>query len=805
MSRQESSFEIEVTYFDDKIGQQALSTKNTPRKPIETSQKDLPRDITALSSEFTPQNLSSLYKSFSAELSADSVIQDEPEAGCYETPIKKSYIRRPVVPSRPNSSLTYSLELDENKKNLKKLPSRLQVTLARQKPPTKDFIAINKSLPTSRHTTAQVSLTYLLKTISKKSNHVSIPLYEKSQKQMQSAKRLKEQVESVTRSQCTFKPNICSKRPRRSVDEMLTQFNHSSYQSKQKLEILKASAEYQRKLNEVCSFAPKLNLNSMKIVSSRRQSSVLGQLGTNSARRSATPEPTYRPSLISRSVSLKRSCRIETLLYDDAKRRIERLKTLQPVEDRNVQANERSCSILSQKFLEEFKATFSQLDSENQGLLSLPSFKELMGRMKFVKQEADECLLDKAWRYIGAERSKSVAKPQLLKFLLLVMNLKPDRDATEPRDTARPELSLVHKVFYRFYHNRTRQVQHPKRPMEPEYSFKPHLVALSHAATHKAVVKREIPRTHGVSYADYLQNQLAEISSRAHELAAKVEAEMMLTYTFTTKLNEVIGTNETEATEETKRTEGAVDTNGTEGAADTNGTDGAEEVKIAEGAKATEVACKTKERLAMVGRTRSELLYSHAKKFQDLMTLKAKSFENVRLLNESQVCTFTPDTSKKPVDTSRPALVKGYSEAVERMRRARQDCEIKGEAQSTGGPSMIFELNRSKSSCAPRTQRSTPRRSLQVRIKSLAEMKQRVIRQGVIREVPESREPLVRFSITLTPEVKEELVVYSGDDIEKCLDQFAAKHSKDYTDLDSCKQYQLLEAMSHYLAQTEQH
>jgi hypothetical protein len=793
MSREEPSFEIKVACFDDQRGQQAPSTDNAPRELIETPQKDQPRsDIPALkgpSSVLPPQDLSSLNKSFPAELSAGSFNQGEHEAAYFETPIKKRFIRRPVVQKRPNSSLTYSLDLeDENKKNLKKLPNRRQVTPFRQKPkpPTKDFIAINKSITSSRRSTSQITLTSLLRTISKKSNHVSMRLYEKSKKQKEHAAELKALAESETRSQCTFKPKICSERPSRSVDEMLLQFNYTSHQSQQKLELLRASAEYKRKLNEICSFAPKLNPNSMKIASSRSLSTGLGQLWTSSAHRSATPEPTFRPSLNKRSVNLKRNCKIGTLLYDDARRRIEQLKTVQPVEDRTIQASERSCSILSQKFQEEFEATFDQLDADHLGLLSLPKFKELMGRMRFVKQEADESLLDKLWRYIGAERPKSVEKAQLLKFLLLVMNFKTHGDATEPREPGRPELSLVHKAFYRLYHNRAGQVQPPQRPVEPECSFKPHLLASSQAAIHRTVLKREIPRTHGVSYADHLHSQLAEMSFRAREIAVKAEAEMMLNCTFTPKVNKA------KETEETK------------------GTEGVAEVKGAEGETATEVraVCKTKGRLTMVGQSRSEILYTHAKKSQDLMTLKAKSFENVRLLRESQECKFTPDTSTKPVDTSQPALIKG-NETVESTRQARQDNESECEAQSTEGtnskPPMIFELKLAESSDPPRpTQRSTPRRSLGVRVKS--ENKQRVIGrpQGALREVPELRQPLVKFSINLTREVKEELVVFSGDDMEKCLDQFAAKHSKHYADLDSCKQYQLLEAMSHYLAEAEQ-
>jgi hypothetical protein len=675
--------------------------------------------------------------------------------------------------------------------------------------------------------------------------------YDKAAKTEEKKAKLKVEREQEQLSQCTFKPEIISKKQSRTFQDFITE-NYSKDKLRQdKVNRLREEREIGLVQQDEFSHKPTLCEKSLKMrkettepvhlkLYNSAKSHVQKQIDANHTRAEADAANStssdasfkpFTPQLNKRSQELVREGRIDELLYADALRRTESHRASVSTHSKVVKEKfitSASDNLLRGKLLAEYAETFEALESE--GRLNYTQFRELMTRMRFLSTEAkeskveqDRTLLLELWKELAGDHP-DIEKSRLEGFLLNIMGFDMVNDQGESVTGDGKSLEEVHLKYFALYENRN-YGKGSKAPVQTEsHSFRPKINA-------RQRTRRPDSQPATGRLEDDLIREGGERQKRLEILRNDTKSKQLQDCTFKPTINQ----------------KAAAKIGAVEHKADSQGRDYIELLKTTN------------------PKYHTDRLYELAKKSNEKLDAKSKEAETKRQEDQSKDCTFKPDrsltTTQLNVKQRDLGEVPGSEEIIHRIKKGRAEKEWNksmtergsdsgitfstGVQYKTKGKGSFDALLRSLPKAAPqisyleslarhREQFKFSAPSLQMDESAetqgnVSVPKPNLVGASLIKEpevktveftglraseisayspdasISASEEPLLTITVNLSPTLSDQLVVYSFTEVDQVVDAFVLKNCKDYAALDEAKKTQLKAMLNQHLMDLSGH
>jgi len=438
-------------------------------------------------------------------------------------------------------------------------------------------------------------------------------LYKETDSKKRKMKQLVEKFANEEKKLYTFSPRINSSGGKRSVSEFIEQMNSYEAKKREKLQVMREKLAKQAETAEF-PFRPSVCEKSAEIYSKKDKESVFDKLYKTKKTEREEPTPSFTPSINPKSQSIARDKPINDHLYQDA---IERRKHKEvPPQTATKLVNTSSEQLLVSKFTKEFQAALPDT------ALELSGFYKLLHSMHFIASEEESQLVNELWTLLGENPDNQV----VLECLLAIMGFE-----TQKRTLKHKKLRAK---FFALSQNRSSffSVNKAQKPHQG-CSFKPSINQESLKIAEKN--KSSEYKTHQ----DFLYSQYQKLSEKKDKIKANYLEKERQACTFRPSVY---------STPTPKRSSSTSN----------------KETPTYEYNKLLDLY-KTN--------PRTEALYNLHKKEKEFKESLAKSAQENLEAKIKAECTFSPQIDKKVPKYPKTKDPRGVKEAVERMRKARED------------------------------------------------------------------------------------------------------------------------------------
>ncbi|OMJ94962.1 hypothetical protein SteCoe_1825 [Stentor coeruleus] len=329
--------------------------------------------------------------------------------------------------------------------------------------------------------------------------------YKKAQIIKDKIQVLKEQKAQGEIIECTFKPQIKTKRENKSYDEFYEYMKSYAQKKENKIKNIKDEETKAQENSIEYTYQPKLCEKSLQMIAKKSdlEESTFDRLhklyknqlvksSNNSARESFVSDiknddsTSFQPTVNKKSQNLIRTEPVETKLYNDALRRINQDRN-PPIPTQHKFITNRSEKVLIDKLKRDFEEAFVRIDSDALNELNYTKMHELFKSMNFIKdenkKEDERLLLLDSWKILLSQGDTYCQKPSILVFLIAIMGFY--EDWMEVPDGNRLVLTnyeahKLHTKFNLFYTNRVsiinKNTTNKEYKVNYEYSFHPQTI-----------------------------------------------------------------------------------------------------------------------------------------------------------------------------------------------------------------------------------------------------------------------------------------------------------------------------------------
>lgn len=305
--------------------------------------------------------------------------------------------------------------------------------------------------------------------------------------------------------ECTFKPQIKTKRENKNYDEFYEYMKNYTQKKENKIKNIKDEESKAQEKSLEHTYQPKLCEKSLQMIAKKSdlEESTFDRLhklyknqsvksSNNSARESFVSDikndesVSFHPTVNKKSQILIRTEPVEKILYNDALRRINKDKN-PPLPTQQKFITNRSEKVLIDKLKRDFEEAFVRIDSDASNELNYTKMHELFKSMHFIKdenkKEDERLLLLDSWKILLSQGESYCQKPSILVFLIAIMGFY--EDWMEVPDGNRLVLTnyeahKLHTKFDLFYTNRVsiinKSTVNKSYKVNYEYSFHPQTV-----------------------------------------------------------------------------------------------------------------------------------------------------------------------------------------------------------------------------------------------------------------------------------------------------------------------------------------
>lgn len=272
--------------------------------------------------------------------------------------------------------------------------------------------------------------------------------YKKADLTKDKIKAWKDQKEQDETVGCTFKPQIKTKREKKTNEEFYEYMK--AYIQKKENKIKSMKDEEKKANNKSMEFThqPKLCEKSIQMIARksdleestfdrlhRLYKSASGKSSNNSGRESVATDfknddsVLFHPTVNKKSQLLNRSEPVEKILYDDALRRINKDKN-PPNPAKTKFITNKSEKVLIEKLKRDFEEAFMCINTDTTLEINYTKMIELFKCMYFIKdehkKEDERLLLLESWKILSIEGENYCKKPSILVFLIAIMGFYED-------------------------------------------------------------------------------------------------------------------------------------------------------------------------------------------------------------------------------------------------------------------------------------------------------------------------------------------------------------------------------------------
>ena len=385
-----------------------------------------------------------------------------------------------------------------------------------------DFIRKNIEETQSQHIrtpqssmSASLSLDYLAlpqklerKSMNQKQSTEFVDRLLSYRKQVQDkVKQTQQELQLRESANCTFAPTISGTKatgPRRKPEDLYYAGVTKAKETQRIQERLR-----EEKTPEPSTFRPSLNQQSLKLLEKRKQDGtpvyeklysahkedvkkkIQGQ--TTPARSKSVghdTDLTFKPSINKRSEGMTRGKKVDEALYEDAKRRNDKLKEVPKLQPFEPKLSKNSEKVLISKFEDEFSTSWTRFSPTDQ-LPTMTILRQFLEDLRFdpVKGD-DQIFVGAVWDALDGNSRTNVARKHLLSLLKVILHFKPGPKQTtdQPAPDGRfcvidgdellicpKDIPRIHKAFEGVYEARLTAGKKTSAPsLQPQgYSFKP--------------------------------------------------------------------------------------------------------------------------------------------------------------------------------------------------------------------------------------------------------------------------------------------------------------------------------------------
>lgn len=557
---------------------------------------------------------------------------------------------------------------------------------------------------------------------------ISQRFYSHIDKVKEKVNKIAEEIEQKNKEECTFQPQILTKRnSTRSVEDYVSNMYHYLEKKNAKLKKLaeeKEKSELNKSIEDL-TFKPVICENSAKMIEAKRSGPIherLYDISKQTEKSASTRNESLNISGLSLAVDSKpfvptvnkvshdivRDKSIDILLYEDGLRRAKQQEMQQPQTHKKEKLiSDRSEKVLIDKLVREFCDVCDEIEF---GLekVSYSKFTEVLYRMYFIRNEAENKNHDKErqltlklWKELSAD-SEFIGKDTLQSALLSIMNYVipiPETVFTSQQKAEESEMSAY----------LTQPSPNPDKSAEEVRKFHNRYILLYEnrvSKTHKSYLNRVYKQSHDLSFKPSIsQYEFENISRNLSAENTKIEDYLIEQKKILDQKKEKIR-KELETKEKTICTFKPAISKPPK----------FKSIKSPERIKETLSRDYLEMSKQNSDKPRTDRLYELSKLAKEKAVKKAQEEKMKRDYKIQEECSFQPTlVTNQHVDTKKP-YARGIDKSIERMRRAREASEqVKAgkELKRDGGLRFDMDVrNQFKSSFDQISSREDPSRSV---------------------------------------------------------------------------------------------
>ena len=509
-------------------------------------------------------------------------------------------------------------------------------------------------------------------------------------------RRLEEEKTRVEKANCTFSPEIISKKRGenpRSVEEFYVDMMKHENRVKAKVKAMQDQTSQAQKSLENSFFRPQICEKSVEMTKKSPQipaheklyrrykeklqrhmrSDSAGDLLSASMDSAVTMDSNkpFTPAINKTSLEIVRNQPFEVYLTEDAKRRAKRLEQIPAETSVQSVSSANSQALLLKKFKDKFNEAWKMIDADETGFLTYSKTIDLLKSLHFIENnpgskthDSERALLRRFWTILQLNDEESAEKNNVETVILAILNFQGQETEANSAEGAEPspvstvcrmengvlrlnpgDTKRLHKIFLAWYDHRNKCVQksnkNPTFKVPVSHTYRPVLSEASKRLTEDR--KTKLAEQGYASHTDFLVAEAAKRAQAQKDREAKAEKNAMQECTFQPKIDKKAS----------------------------------KLIGVVENRVKDSIAEQYMTLVREVPATKTEVLYQFATVSHQRRDFLAKTAQEREVERNDVECTFAPDLSLtadygKETEIEFVQPIKGVEKAVERVVKARR-------------------------------------------------------------------------------------------------------------------------------------